>query len=199
MLSASGVLAALGIVAVLVATMPRTRRAEADRLASLLSLREGMDVAEIGAGTGWLSVEIAGRVGASGRVYATELSRARLDDIREAVQDAGLDNVTVLEAGERTTNLSPACCDAIFMRRVYHHLSDRAAVTASIREALKPGGRLAIIEFRPDGLVGFVTRMGIDRATLVDQVRAAGFEAVTTEPWPRWDHYVAVFEKRAGP
>lgn len=189
------------LLAVLIATMllgaERARRAEVNRLAELLSLREGMTVAEIGAGSGWLTVEIARRVGPSGRVYSTELSAARLDDIRQAAGDAGLRNVTVLQAGERATNLSVACCDAIFMRRVYHHFSDPSSLLTSIHEALRPGGRLVIIEFRPDGLVGSVTRMGVDRAALSEAVTAAGFEVVTIEEWPRWDHYVAVFEKAA--
>ena len=189
------------VLAILTATVmwraDRSRRTEVNRLAELLSLREGMTVAEIGAGNGWLTVEVARRVGPSGRVYSTELGEARLADIRQAVGEAGLTNVSVLEAGERATNLPAGCCDAIFMRRVYHHLSDARAVTASIRTALTPGRRLVIIEFRPDGLVGFVTRMGIDRTELVGAVTSAGFTVVTTDAWPGWDHYVAVFEKSA--
>lgn len=192
---------AVVLLAVLVATtlrsVDRSRRAEVSRLAGLLSLREGMTVAEIGAGSGWLTVEVAQRVGPSGRVYSTELSVARLDDIRQAAREAGLSNVTVLEAGERATNLSAACCDAIFMRRVYHHLSDPSPILTSIHEALRARGRLVIIEFRPDGPVGWVTRMGVDQAALIKAVTAVGFAVVTTEKWPGWDHYVAVFEKSA--
>lgn len=187
------------VFAVLVASAlllaDRSRRAEVHRLTELLSLREGMTVGEIGAGRGWLTVETALRVGPSGRVYSTELSAARLNDIRRAVAEGGLTNVTVLEAGEQATNLPGGCCEAIFMRRVYHHLSDPPAILASIHEALKPGGRLVIIEFKPDGLVGLVTRMGTDRLALIEAVTAAGFDRVTTEEWPGWDHYVAVFRK----
>lgn len=175
----------------------RSRRAEVQRLTELLSLREGMTVGEIGAGRGWLTVEVAKRVGRSGHVYSTELSVARLNDIRHAVAEGGLTNVTVVEAGDRATNLPAGCCEAIFMRRVYHHLSEPPAILASIHEALKPGGQLAIIEFRRAGLVGRATRMGIDRANLIDAVTAAGFALMTTADWPGWDHYVAVFEKSA--
>src|SRR3990172_347095 len=188
-------LAALMVTALLTAT--RSRRAEANRLVELLSLREGTTVAEIGAGSGWLTVEVAQRVGPSGRVYSTELTAARLDEIRQAAGEAGLHNVTALEAGERTTNLPAACCDAIFMRRVYHHLSDPSSILTSIHEALRSGGRLVIIEFRAGRLVGRVTRMGVDRAALIEAVTAVGFEVVTIEEWPGWDHYVAVFEKSA--
>jgi ubiquinone/menaquinone biosynthesis C-methylase UbiE len=194
MLVAAGV-----VLAALVGTMlllaDRSRRTEVHRLGQLLPLREGMTVGEIGAGRGWLTVEVAHRAGPSGHVYSTELSAARLDDIRRAVADGGLTNVTVVEAGERRTNLPAGCCDAIFMRRVYHHLTEPSAILASIHEALKPGGRLVIIEFRHSGLVGRMTRMGIDADGLISAVTAAGFELLTTGRWPGWDHYVAVFEK----
>jgi protein-L-isoaspartate O-methyltransferase len=190
---------AVALLAVLTVTIlwsaNRSRRAEVSRLVELLSLREGMTVGEIGAGSGWLTVEVAQRVAPSGRVYSTELSAARLDDIRQAASEAGLGNVTVLQAGDRATNLPAACCDAIFMRRVYHHLSEPSPIVASIHEALRSGGRLAIIEFRSDGLLGKVTRMGFDRAALIDAVTAGGFNVLSTDEWPGWDHYVAVFEK----
>jgi precorrin-6B methylase 2 len=73
------------LVAVVLLLANRSRRAEVHQLTELLSLREGMTVGEIGAGRGWLTVEVARRVGPSGRVYSTELSAARLDDIRQAV------------------------------------------------------------------------------------------------------------------
>lgn len=154
-----------------------------------------MTLAEIGAGSGWLTIDIAERLGPSGRLYSTELGESRLDEIRQAVQKAGLTNVTVIEAGESTTNLPDGCCDAIFMRRVYHHIGNRAAVTASLRDALKPGGRLIIIEFTASGPIGTVLRMGIEPTDLVQAVTTAGFALVRTESWPGVSHYVAVFEK----
>ncbi|MBI3050461.1 MAG: methyltransferase domain-containing protein [Acidobacteria bacterium] len=165
-------------------------------MTELLSLREGITVAEIGAGTGWLTVEVARRVGRSGLVYSTELSADRLNYIRQAVADVGLNNVTVLEAGERATHLPTECCDAIYMRRVYHHLTAPSAILTSIHEALRPGGRLVIIDFRPDGMLGTATGMGADRAQMIRTARAIGFELVTADEWPGWDHYVVVFEKR---
>ncbi len=144
---AGAVLAA--VVASVLLLADRSRRAEVDGLVELLSLREGMTVGEIGAGRGWLTVEVARRVGPSGRVYSTELNAARLSDIRQAVGEGGLSNVTVLEAGERATNLPAGCCEAIFMRRVYHHLSEPSAILASIHEALKPDGRLARPQLDP--------------------------------------------------
>jgi ubiquinone/menaquinone biosynthesis C-methylase UbiE len=188
-------LALLAMVASLVAS--RSRASEISRLAGLLGGAGGAVVGEIGAGTGWLSVEIAERVGPSGRVYATELNPARLEDIRAAAAARGLTNLTVVEAGTRVTNLPAGCCDAIFMRRVYHHLDEAPSVLASIREALRPGGRLVIIEFGRSGVLGSLIHMGTDPDVLVDSVSASGFTHLATEAWPGWDHYVAVFDATA--
>lgn len=190
------VLAAIAVTVFVLAH--RSRLAEVSRLTELLSLREGMTVAEIGAGTGWFTVEVARRVGQSGRVYSTELSADRLNDVRQAVAAAELLNVTVLEAGEQITHLPAECCDAIFMRRVYHHLSAPSAILTSIHEALRPGGRLAIIDFRPDRVIGMITRMGVDRAEVIRAATAIGFAVVTADEWPGWDHYVVMFQKSRG-
>ncbi|MXY22950.1 MAG: methyltransferase domain-containing protein [Acidobacteria bacterium] len=170
---------------------------EVDLLAALLEIQPGDTAADIGAGSGWLSIEVARLVGGTGQVFATELSPQRRDDIQEAVAAAGLDNVTVVEAGERETNLAPACCDAIFMRRVYHHVGDTAALNASIRDALKPGGRFVVIEIEFSGLLSFLRGWPhwTDDAQVVAEVTAAGLDHVTTADWPIGAHYAAVFSK----
>ncbi|MXZ71975.1 MAG: methyltransferase domain-containing protein [Acidobacteria bacterium] len=170
---------------------------EVDLLAALLEIQPGDTAADIGAGSGWLSIEVARLVGGTGQVFATELSPQRRDDIQEAVAAAGLDNVTVVEAGERETNLAPACCDAIFMRRVYHHVGDTAALNASIRDALKPGGRFVVIEIEFSGLLSFLRGWPhwTDDAQVVAEVTAAGLDHVTTADWPIGAHYAAVFRK----
>ena len=171
--------------------------AEVDRLAGALDIQPGDIVADVGAGDGWLSIEIANRVGESGLVFATELAADRRDAIRAAVADAGLDNVTVVEAGERETNLAPECCDAIYLRRVYHHLTDPAATNASLHAALKPGGRLSIVELEFNGLLRPLRGWPhwTDDEQVVAEVTAAGLTHVETLDWPLGAHYAAVFRK----
>ena len=170
---------------------------EVERLARVLDLQPGDTVADVGAGDGWLSIEIGALVGESGQVFATELAADRRDDIRAAVAAAGLDNVTVVEAGERETNLAPECCDAIFLRRVYHHLTDTATMNASLHAALKPGGRLAIIELEFNGLLRPLRGWPhwADDEQVVAEVTAAGLTHVETFDWPLGAHYAAVFRK----
>ena len=170
---------------------------EVERLARVLDLQPGDTGADVGAGDGWLSIEMAAIVGESGHVFATELSADRRDDIRAAVAAAGLDNVTVVEAGERETNLAPECCDAVFLRRVYHHLADTATMNASLHAALKPGGRLAIIELEFNGLLRPLRGWPhwADDEQVVAEVTAAGLTHVETFDWPLGAHYAAVFRK----
>ena len=170
---------------------------EVERLADVLDIQPGDTVADVGAGDGWLSIEIANLVGESGRVFATELAADRRDAIQAAVAAAGLDNVTVVEAGEHETNLAPACCDAIFLRRVYHHLTDPAATNASLHAALKPGGRLAIVEIEFSGLLRPLRGWPhwTDDEQVAAEVTAAGLTHVETVDWPLGAHYAAVFRK----
>lgn len=190
----------LGGAAVLILILVFTRggdESEVERLAGVLDLQPGDVVADVGAGDGWLSIEMAAMVGESGHVFATELAADRREAIRAAVAAAGLDNVTVVEAGDRETNLAPECCDAIFLRRVYHHLTDTAATNASLHAALKPGGRLAIVEIEFNGLLRPLRGWShwADDEQVVAEVTAAGLTHVETVDWPLGAHYAAVFRK----
>jgi ubiquinone/menaquinone biosynthesis C-methylase UbiE len=173
---------------------------EAPQLAYLLEVRAGQTIAEIGAGDGSLTVEMARRVGARGRVYSTELSVDRRDDIRAAVREAGLTNVVVVEAAEKETRLPEACCQSIFMRLVYHHIADRAAFNRSVRRALVPDGRLAVIDLEPRPWFGFFfggsaagRGHGISRDAIVAEITPAGFEVThQISDWGDW-YYCVVF------
>ncbi|MGE5817995.1 MAG: class I SAM-dependent methyltransferase, partial [Deltaproteobacteria bacterium] len=99
---------------------------EVERLAAWLEIQSGTRIADLGAGDGTFSVAPARRVGPSGHVYATELDTERLADIRRAATEARLSNVTVIEGAVSRTNLPEGCCDALFSRMVYHHLTDPA-------------------------------------------------------------------------
>jgi len=147
---------------------------EADRLAEILGLQPGMTVAEIGAGKGRMAVHLARSLGPSGRLYATEIQAYKLDAIRRAAAAAGLDNITTVEAGQDSTGLPDGCCDVIYMRRVYHHLTDPATIGRGLREALRPGGRLAVIDFFSPRWM-FWLRHGIAADVLVAQLSTAGF------------------------
>ena len=127
----------------------RANGPEMPRLTQAIGLKTAMVVADVGAGKGQLTFALAQAVGASGHVFSSEIDRGRLHALREAVGEHRLGNVTVVEAKENEAGLPAGCCDAIVMRRVYHHLTDPAATNASLLRALRPGGVLAVIDMPP--------------------------------------------------
>jgi precorrin-6B methylase 2 len=122
---------------------------EMPELAKLFELKPGMTVADVGAGFGAWTVRFSRVVGPTGRVYATDIGAAQLAQLRDSAAREGLTNVTVLEGAVESTNLPAQCCDAILIRDAYHHLTQPGAIVKSLAAALKPGGRLAVIDFPP--------------------------------------------------
>jgi ubiquinone/menaquinone biosynthesis C-methylase UbiE len=170
-----------------VAQSAKENAADAELLIKTLEIREGSAVGEIGAGDGTLTFLIAKAVGASGRIYSNELNPSRVKALRSDADKAGHRNVTVVDGREAETNFADACCDAIFMRNVYHHFGDPPAMNASLLKSLKPGGRLAILDFTPPpggetvpGHRGDDNHHGITAPTLDKELTAAGFEIVSS-------------------
>jgi ubiquinone/menaquinone biosynthesis C-methylase UbiE len=181
---------------------------ELDRLAGLLELRTGSVVADIGAGSGDFSLALARRVGPTGRVYATEIEASKRAKIERKARDAGLSNVTVLEALEDGTGLPDGCCDGAFLRGVYHHLTRPEAIVASLHRALRPGARLVVIDFRPTRWLALWTPKGVPanrgghgvRPEIVTaEALAGGFERLSLDDdWPAsWliHHYALTFRR----
>jgi predicted methyltransferase len=164
---------------------------DAPKLSAVLGLEPGMTVADVGAGFGAMTVVLASR-DKSGRVIATDIAERQLSVIRDYVKREGLENVTVLEGGAASTNLPDACCDAIFLRNVYHHIITVDAFNRSLFAALKPGGRLAIIDAAPQAGSGTPAGVpanreghGIRSAIVRDELTAAGFVVDRTiDRWP---------------
>ena len=178
---------------------------EADKLATLLNWKSGSVIAEIGAGDGGLTLAAAERVGPTGRVYTTELDPKKLAALETLAAKQKVQNITVVKAGEAATNLPHECCDSVFMRRVYHHFTQPATEDASLFQSLKPGGLLAVIDFPPGKGPGKLEPVkgvpenrgghGMPKQLLIDELTAAGFQALTTPTeWPGED-YCVVFRK----
>lgn len=177
---------------------------EVERLAAWLQVQPGTRVADLGAGDGTYAIALARLVGPAGHVYATELDERRIGGIRQAATEAGLSNVTAIRGAVSTIQLPESCCDAIFGRAMYHHLTDPTAINADLFRALRPGGRLVIIDFEPGGIMDWIARPetadrhgghGTPRETVVREVTAAGFQLVRApEPW-RGRTYAVLFTR----
>lgn len=178
---------------------------EETKLVRVLALGPGKVVGEIGAGDGQLTLHAARAVSPGGRVYATELA-AKFDTLRRNADAAGLRNVEVLEAQVRSTGLPESCCDAIFMRDVYHHLTEPRDILADILRALRPQGRLLIIDFEPrrslppvEGVPENRRGHGIPIGVVAEELKAAGLEIVSQDAAWREDLYAVVARRPAVP
>ena len=177
----------------------RTDGPEMPRLRQVLALKEGMVVADVGAGKGELTLSLAREVGSKGHVFSTEIDAQRLRLLGEAIGSVGFDNVTLVQAQSTETGLPAGCCDAIVLRRVYHHLADPSSINASLLQSLRPGGKLVIIDLPPpfSWLRG---SLGVPAQVVIDEVKASGFELVQLiGDWPGrgpLGSYCAVFAPR---
>lgn len=163
--------------------LPPDWTGEAERLAEALRVKRGMRIAEIGASGGAMSLAIARRVGDDGLVYATELSASRREGIARAAADARAANVVVVTADARDIGLEEQCCDAIFMRNVFHHIEAPAPFAAELRRALRPSGRLVVIDFPPGSLAWHLgPEHGSDLDRTVRTFVEAGFQLEIREP-----------------
>jgi SAM-dependent methyltransferase len=170
---------------------------EMPRLTRALDLRPGMVVADVGAGRGQLTLALAAAVGPGGHVFSSEIDPGRLRELRQVIGKAG--NITLVEAKASETGLPAACCDAIVLRRVYHHVTDPAATNASLLQALRPGGVLAVIDLPPPLFFPERSSLGVASRLVVGEIKAAGFELVAVHTdWPGrgpLDSYCALFRR----
>ena len=173
---------------------------EMPRIKEALALRAGMVVADVGAGKGQLTRALAGTVGPGGHVFSTEIDPDRVKALRAMLAEANVRNVTVVEAKSRDSGLPAGCCDAIVLRRVYHHVTDPAETNASLLRALRPGGLLAVIDIPPPFFTGRGS-LGVPAQSVTDEVTASGFELLQLRrDWPGrgpLESYCALFRKPA--
>jgi ubiquinone/menaquinone biosynthesis C-methylase UbiE len=146
--------------------------AEFATVVSLLRIGEGSIVADVGAGGGAWSARLSRKVGTAGRVYASEVNRALCHEIESLAARESLGNVEVVAAQDDDPKLPKGRLDAVLMRFVYHAVRSREATMRGIRRALRPGGRLLVIDYAPP------------EPQLMDQLRAWRFEPIeVAEPW----------------
>jgi SAM-dependent methyltransferase len=193
------------LLAVFVSLCSAISESEIQRLAKVMNWKAGQVIADVGAGEGEIGFAAAAAVGETGKVYLTELDRDKFAALQKDANRRKLKNVVILAAAEKETKLPDNCCDAIVLRRVYHHFTAPTEMDASLLRSLRPGGLLAVIEFAPrksltasDPVKGVPSNRGghgIPRKILVDELTGAGFRLDKSfDDWPD-DGYCVLFRK----
>jgi ubiquinone/menaquinone biosynthesis C-methylase UbiE len=134
-----------------------------------LQLRPGMTIADVGAGVGYMTLRMAKRVGPTGKVYGVDLQQPMLDQLQRNARDSGITNVISVLGEPADPKLPAGQIDLILMVDVYHEVSQPQAMARKLREALKPDGRLVLLEYRAEDPS---IPINPDHKMTVEQVRA---------------------------
>lgn len=175
----------------------REQEEQPERMLDALKIPEGATVADVGAGVGYTSLRLAKRVGPKGKVYATDLQPEMIAMLRENASQAGATNVKPLLCTLKETKLPDGQIDMIMMVDVYHECPDPELTLKGMRKALKPGGRLVLVEFReedPEVPIKPEHKMSLKQARR--EVEPQGFKFQQSFEFLPWQH-VIVFEKPA--
>jgi precorrin-6B methylase 2 len=173
----------------------RVQEERPDDVIAALAPRPGETIVDLGAGSGYFALRLAPRVGPGGRVLAVDVSPDMLRLVRRRADQTGVKNVEVVLATEQDPRLAPASVDAVLMVDVYHELYWPYEVMTRVREALKPGGRVVLVEYRgEDPRVPIKATHKMTEAQAKREFAAAGFRYVRTVRTLPLQH-VLVFER----
>lgn len=117
-----------------------------DEIFRAMQVKPGAVVADVGAGDGFFTTRLAEAVGAGGRVHAVDVNPVALSRLKSRIAEAGHANVEIVQGTVDDPKLAPGSIDAALIVNAYHEMDEHQAMLAKIRAALKPGGRLVIVE-----------------------------------------------------
>jgi precorrin-6B methylase 2 len=174
----------------------REKEERGDLLLRELALKPGQDVADIGAGTGYYSRRMAPLVSPRGTVYAVDVQPEMLKMLEEGAKRAGLANIKPVRGSDTRVNLADASIDLAILVDVYHELEFPREVTASIVRALRPGGRLVLVEYRAeDPRVPIKALHKMSEAQVRKELASEQLTWERTAPTLPWQH-VVIFRKK---
>jgi ubiquinone/menaquinone biosynthesis C-methylase UbiE len=160
--------------------LEREGRAELEKpdvTIAAMNLHDGDTVADIGAGTGFYSRRLARAVAPSGKVYANDIQPEMLERLKELAAEEGIANIVPVLGTETDLKLPAGTFDWVLLVDVYHELQQPEVMLQEIREALKPNGRVALVEYRLEGSsashISLEHRMSVEQVTA--EWTAAGF------------------------
>ena len=148
-----------------------------DRVIEVLAIEPGSKIADLGAGSGYFTFDLAAATGPDGVVYAVDVDPDMIELLDEKAAEAGTTNVRTLLAEPDDPGLPDGEIDLVFTSNTYHHIENQPEYFARLATDLAPGGRIAILDLRPDA--GWFQRWfghATDAAQIRDEMRRAGYE-----------------------
>ena len=173
----------------------RVREEQPAAMLDALKIPPGLTVADVGAGAGYHTIPLARRVGPEGTVLATDVQPEMIQMLKQRAQAEGVSNVKPLLCSQRDTKLPDGKVDLVLMVDVYHECSDPETTLLGLHKALRPGGRLVLVEFRgedPEVPIKPEHKMTVKQVRR--EVEPQGFTFKTSLEFLPWQH-VIIFEK----
>lgn len=158
-----------------------------DRVIEALQLKPGHSVGDIGAGTGYFSARLA-KSNAAPTVYAVDIEPSMVSYLRDRATKEGLPNMIAVQAAADQPNL-PETVDVILIVNTYHHIGDRVAYFRKLATSIKPRGRVAIIDFKPDSPVGPPKEFRFPPARFESEMREAGYKLMEQHTFLPRQHF----------
>jgi predicted methyltransferase len=172
--------------------------ANREKIVTACQIKPGMVVADVGAGTGLFTRLFSPAVGPKGKVLAVDISDKFLDHIKKTCADEKITNVETVKCSETSAELPAAAVDLVFICDTYHHFEYPLRTMTSVHKALRPGGRVVLIDFHrvkgksSDFVMGHV-RAG--QEVFVKEIEEVGFKQVREDKDILKENYLVVFEK----
>jgi len=138
-----------------------------------LKLKPGMDIADVGAGSGVHACLFAEKVLPDGKVYAVDIIQEFLDHIKARCKEKGIKNVQCVMGSDTSCNLTPSSVDVVFTCDTYHHFEYPFKMMASIHKALRPNGQFIIIDFKDKSW-----HVRADSKTVIEEITGSGFKLI---------------------
>jgi SAM-dependent methyltransferase len=166
-----------------------------DRIMDALGIADGSRVADLGAGGGWFTIRLAGRVGPNGLIYAEDIRPEMIDAIQHRVRDHGLTNVRTILGAAADPHL-PSGLDAVLLVDTYPYVSDPVGLLRELGKSLAPTGLLGIVDFKRDGVGGPGPALSerLDPSVVQRDADLAGLKLDRSETFLRYQ-YMLVFRK----
>ena len=186
-------------VAANLASPDRPERVKPQAIVDAMEVQPGMTVADIGTGIGFLLPYLSKAVGDEGKVLAEDIYSDFLEKAQANAAAQKLDNIEFILGHEKDPRLPEGAVDAVVVVDTYHHFDYPSSVLAAIRRALRPQGRLVIVDYyrRPDAMPGgnAMSHIRLDEPEVLREVESKGFRLLKKKEHVRNSHYLLVLVK----
>jgi ubiquinone/menaquinone biosynthesis C-methylase UbiE len=156
----------------------REREEAGAMMLEALEVQPGWTVTDFGCGNGYYTLKLAQQVGPEGRVFGVDIQQEMLDMLEQRAEEAGVKNIEPILGAALDVALPADSCDLVLLADVYHEMSHPVPMLAVIRRSLKPGGRVALLEFRAEDPKVPIKRLHkMSRQQILSEMHANGFVA----------------------